>query len=46
VGRLQVHRRIVEREDDSTGEKVKECEIYLGPYESPDIPEQFLVVRT
>ncbi|EKM78334.1 hypothetical protein AGABI1DRAFT_75876 [Agaricus bisporus var. burnettii JB137-S8] len=40
----RVHRRIVERENDS-GEKVKEIEIDLGPYESPDVPEQFLVVR-
>ncbi|KAF9453370.1 hypothetical protein P691DRAFT_801191 [Macrolepiota fuliginosa MF-IS2] len=28
------------------GEEAKECEVYLGPYESPDVPEQFLVVRT
>lgn len=32
--------------ENEDGEVVKECEIYLGPYESPDIPEQFLVVRT
>jgi hypothetical protein len=23
-----------------------DCEVYLEPYESPDVPEQFMVVRT
>lgn len=41
VGRLQVNRRVIVKEG---GEM--ECEIFLGPYESPDVPEQFLVVRT
>jgi hypothetical protein len=40
---LQVHRKFVIRQDNN-GEM--DCEIYLGPYESPDIPEQFMVVRT
>ncbi|KAJ3561883.1 hypothetical protein NP233_g9923 [Leucocoprinus birnbaumii] len=41
LGRLQVNRKIF---IDANGEM--ESEIYLGPYESPDIPEQFMVVRT
>lgn len=31
---------------DHDGNEMIECEIDLGPYESSDVPEQFMVVRT
>ncbi|KAF5350601.1 hypothetical protein D9756_008654 [Leucocoprinus leucothites] len=48
LGRLQVYRKVVVSNsgDNADGERGMECEVYLGPYESPDIPEQFMVVRT
>lgn len=43
-----VYRKVVVSNsgDNADGERGMECEVYLGPYESPDIPEQFMVVRT
>jgi len=35
---------VVKKDHDGNG--MIECEINLGPYESSDVPEQFMVVRT
>ena len=35
---------VVKKDHDGNG--MIECEINLGPYESLDVPEQFMVVRT